>query len=143
VLGEVEHIFGDLHILDLVEILLLAADFIRITQRADQALVHRFGRDDVLAVGKHDPPDHDLVHLADHREGVVADLAASSARGMKSVIPTMAFNQMVDSCASRSICALIGREDVPQAGSMEIWVPRCNGEASCSADFASQGVTIP
>jgi hypothetical protein len=33
----------------------------------------------VLAVGQHDPPDGNLVHLADgladHREGVVADLA--------------------------------------------------------------------
>lgn len=49
------------------------------TQRADQTLVHRLEPDDVLAVGQHDAADRDLFHLADgladHREGVVADLA--------------------------------------------------------------------
>jgi hypothetical protein len=42
-------------------------------------LLQRLERDDVLAVGQHDPTDRDLVHLSDgfpdHREGVVADLA--------------------------------------------------------------------
>ena len=48
-------------------------------QRAHQALVERFQRDDVLAVGQHHAADRDLVHaadgFADHREGVMADLA--------------------------------------------------------------------
>jgi hypothetical protein len=41
-------------------------------------------RDDVLAVGQRDPPDRDLVHLADgladHREGVV--LATANVGGL-------------------------------------------------------------
>jgi hypothetical protein len=51
-------------------------------QSADQTLVHRLERDDVLAVGQHHPSDRDLVHLADglanHRESVVADLAVGT-----------------------------------------------------------------
>ena len=80
VLGEIEHVLGDFDVLDLVEILRLAAHLVGIAQqRADQPLLHRLERDDVLAVGQHHPADRDLVHLADgladHREGVVADLA--------------------------------------------------------------------
>src|SRR3569623_667826 len=48
-------------------------------QGPDQTLVPRLEGDDVLATGQHHPPDRDLVHLpdglADHREGVVPDLA--------------------------------------------------------------------
>jgi hypothetical protein len=67
-------------LLDILEILLLAANFVRIAQqRADEPLVERLERDDVLPVGQHYPPDGDLVHLADglpdHGEGVMADLA--------------------------------------------------------------------
>ena len=63
--------------------LLSPTDFVRIAQqRTDQALLQRFERDDVLAVGQHDAPDRDLVHLADgfpdHREGVVADFAVGT-----------------------------------------------------------------
>jgi hypothetical protein len=55
--------------------ILLAADFVGIAQqRADEALPHRLECDDVLAVGQHHAPDRDLVHLADHGEGVVSDL---------------------------------------------------------------------
>jgi hypothetical protein len=79
VLGEIKHVLGDFDVLDIVEILRLAAHFVRVAQqRADEAFVKRFEGDDVLAVGEHDPADRDLVHLAnglaDHREGVVADL---------------------------------------------------------------------
>ena len=56
------------------------ADLVWIAQqRAHQALVERLERDDVLAVGQHQTPDGDFVHLADRladdREGVMADLA--------------------------------------------------------------------
>ena len=79
-LGEIEHVLGDLDVLDVVEIFLLAAHLVRVAQqRAHQALAERLQRDDVLAVGQHHAADRDLVHgadgLADHREGVVADLA--------------------------------------------------------------------
>ena len=79
-LGEIQHVLGDLHVLDVVEIFLLAAHLVGVAQqRAHQALVERLQRDDVLAVGQHHAADRDLVHaadgFADHREGVVADLA--------------------------------------------------------------------
>ena len=59
------------------------ADFVGIAQqRSHQALVERFERDDVLAVGQHHAPDRDLVHLADgladDGEGVMSDLAVRS-----------------------------------------------------------------
>jgi hypothetical protein len=78
--GEVEHVLGDFDVLDLVEIFGRIADFVWIAQQgADQPLVHRLQSNDVLAVGQHQASDRDLVHLtdglADHREGVVADLA--------------------------------------------------------------------
>jgi hypothetical protein len=83
VLGEIKHVLGDFNVLDLVEIFLLAPNFIGLAQqRADQPLVERLERDDVLAISEHDPPNRDLVHLADgladHREGVVTDLAVGT-----------------------------------------------------------------
>ena len=59
------------------------AHFVGIAQqRSDQPLVERLERDDVLAVGQHHAADRDLVHLADgladHREGVVPDLAVGT-----------------------------------------------------------------
>ncbi|OIQ69600.1 hypothetical protein GALL_487970 [mine drainage metagenome] len=80
VLGEIQHIPGDLHVLDVVEILLFAAYLVRVAQqRAHQALAERLQRDDVFAVGQHHAPDRDLVHaangFADHRKGVMTDLA--------------------------------------------------------------------
>src|SRR5205823_2117610 len=48
-------------------------------QGAHQAALARFERNDVLAVGQHHAADRDFIHaaagLADHRIGVVADLA--------------------------------------------------------------------
>jgi len=38
----------------------------------------RLERDDVLAVGQQDATDRDLVHLADHRKGVVPHLGAGA-----------------------------------------------------------------
>ena len=78
--GEIEHVLGDFHVLDVVEIFGRIADFVGIAQqRSHQALVQRLERDDVLAVGQHHAADRDLVHLpdglADDGEGVVADLA--------------------------------------------------------------------
>src|ERR1700744_6508712 len=80
VLGEIEHVLRDVHVLDLVEIFIGAAHFVRVAQqRADQSFFHRLERDDVLAGGEHHAADRDLVHLTDgltdHREGVVADLS--------------------------------------------------------------------
>jgi hypothetical protein len=82
-LGEIEHVFHNFDVLDVVEVLRLAAHLIGIgQQRTDQPLLHRLERDDVLAVGEHDPADCDLVHLAeglaDRREGVVAYLAVGT-----------------------------------------------------------------
>ncbi len=79
-LGEIQHVLGDFHVLDVFEIFLLAAHFVGIAQqRAHQALVERFQRDDVFAVGQHDTADRDLVHaadsFADHRERIMTDLA--------------------------------------------------------------------
>ena len=58
----------------------LGTHFVGIAQqRAHQPLLQRLERDDVLAVGQHHAADRDLVHLADgladHRKGVVPDLA--------------------------------------------------------------------
>ena len=79
-LGEIQHILGDLHVLDLVEIIPLAAHLVGVTQqRSHQALAERFERDDMLAVGQHHAADRDLVHapdgFADHRKRIMADLA--------------------------------------------------------------------
>lgn len=50
VLGEIEHVLRDFDVLDLVEILLLGADFMEVArERADEPPVERFERDDVLA----------------------------------------------------------------------------------------------
>ena len=81
--GEIEHVLGDFDVLDLVEILVFGSDFVGVAQqRPHQPLVERLERDDVLTVGQHHATDRDLVHLADgfadHREGVVADLAVGS-----------------------------------------------------------------
>jgi hypothetical protein len=83
VLGQVQHVLGDFDVLDLVEILFLAARFVRVAQqRGQEPLLQRLERDDVLPVGQHDATDGDLVHLADglldHREGVVPDLAVGA-----------------------------------------------------------------
>ena len=80
VCGEIEHFLRDLDVLDIVEILVLVANFVRISQQhADKALSSRLERDDVLAVGQDDAGDRDLVHgadgLADHGVGIVTDLA--------------------------------------------------------------------
>jgi hypothetical protein len=65
--------------LDLVEIFVLGPHFVRVAQqRSNEALVERFERDDVLAVGQHHAADRHLVHLADgladHGKGIVSDL---------------------------------------------------------------------
>jgi hypothetical protein len=80
VLSEVEHVFGDFDGLDLVEVFVLGPHLVRIAQqRADQSLLQRLERNDVLAVGQDHAADSDLIHfpdgLADHGEGVVPDLA--------------------------------------------------------------------
>ena len=81
--GEVERVFGNFDILDLVEVLLLGADLVGVAQqRTDEPLLQRLERDDVLAVGENHAADRDLVHLPDglpdHREGVVTDLAVGT-----------------------------------------------------------------
>src|SRR5207244_1384857 len=44
---EVEHVLGDLHVLDLVEVLLLGADLVGVAQqRTDETLLQRLERDD-------------------------------------------------------------------------------------------------
>jgi hypothetical protein len=53
VLGDIEHVLGDLHVLDVIEILRRIAHLVRVAQQhAHQTFVTRFQRDDVLAVGQ-------------------------------------------------------------------------------------------
>src|SRR3984957_15226261 len=66
--------------MNFVEIFVLGSHFVWVAQqRTHEPLVQGLERDDVLAVDQHHPSDRDLVHLpdglADHREGVVPDLA--------------------------------------------------------------------
>src|SRR3954451_268216 len=53
--GKLNHVLGDLRALDVVEELVLVAQFVREAQRgAEQALAERLDRDDVLAIGEYD-----------------------------------------------------------------------------------------
>jgi hypothetical protein len=86
--GEIEHVLGDFDVLDVVEILLRIAHFIRISQqRPHQALVEWLERDDVFAVRQHHASDRDLVHFpngfANDREGVMANLAVRTCAAEK------------------------------------------------------------
>ena len=79
-LGEVEHVLRQLHVLDVVEILGFGPDLVWIAEQgADQTLLHRFESDDVLAAGQHHAADRDHVHAADRLPndgvGIVSDLA--------------------------------------------------------------------
>src|SRR3954468_23591093 len=52
-LGQVEHILRNFYVLDVVEVFLLVADFVRIAdQRPHKAFPQRLQADDVLAAGK-------------------------------------------------------------------------------------------
>lgn len=78
-LGQVEHVLGDLHVLYPVEVLLLVAHLVGIAQqRAHEAVGQRLERYDVLAAGEHHAADCDHVHAADRLaydcEGVVPHL---------------------------------------------------------------------
>ena len=78
--GELDHVFGDLRALDVLEIVFLVAQFVGVAQRgAEQALAERLDRHDVLAVGEHDPRQRDAVlvlhGIADHGKGLDGRLA--------------------------------------------------------------------
>src|SRR5476651_1713382 len=60
-LGEIEHVLCNLHILNLVEIFRLIANFVRIAQEhADQAFATRLQRDDMFSVREHDGRERNL-----------------------------------------------------------------------------------
>jgi hypothetical protein len=80
---QVHHVFGELHVGDVVEIFAGIPHFIRkAQQRPHQALAARRDGDHVLAAGQHDAADRDHLHLlydvADDHEGVLADIAVWS-----------------------------------------------------------------
>ena len=56
-LGEIQHVLGDLHLLDIVEVIGRLAHFIRIAeQQADQALVTRFQRNQFIQLARYGLP---------------------------------------------------------------------------------------
>ena len=62
VLGKIQHVLCDLHILNLIEIFRLIAHLIGVAQQhAHQALVARFERDHMLAAGEHHAGQRHLV----------------------------------------------------------------------------------
>src|SRR3954454_17599730 len=78
--GELNHVLGDLRALDVVEELVLVAQFVREAQRgAEQALAERLDRDDVLAIGEYDLGERDAIlvlhGVADHGESIDRGLA--------------------------------------------------------------------
>src|SRR6266487_6513203 len=78
--SQLQHVLGNLLVLDLVEILVLLANLVRVSQRhPEQAFAARLERDDVLARGENDSPErhHAFVadRLANDRERLLADLA--------------------------------------------------------------------
>jgi hypothetical protein len=109
--GQIQHVLGDFDILDLVKILVRAADLVRIAQqRSDEPLLQRLERDDVLAVRQHHATDRDLVHFADgfsdHGERIVADLAVGAkVIGTDQVarVDLRLFNELVDVIVGNSI----------------------------------------
>ena len=59
---EIEHVFRDFYILDIVEIFGRLTHFIRVAQQhAHQSLVAGFQRNDMLAVRQHDAGNRDFV----------------------------------------------------------------------------------
>jgi len=77
---EIEHVLGDLDVLDVVEIIRRIPNFVRVSQQHDhQAVLAGFKRDDVFAAGENDAGQRHLVERADgfahHRVGIMADLA--------------------------------------------------------------------
>ena len=77
--GEVEHVLGDFHVLDVVKIGGGIPNLVGLAQHAHKPLVARFKRDDVLTVGQHDAADGDLIKrsdgVPDDGVGIVACLA--------------------------------------------------------------------
>src|SRR6478735_2785793 len=78
--GELHHVLGDLRTLDVVEELVLVAQFVGEAQRgAEQTLAERLDRDDVLAVGEHDLGERDAIlvlhGVADHGKSIDRGLA--------------------------------------------------------------------
>jgi hypothetical protein len=79
-LRQIEHVFCDFHVLDLVEVFLLVPDFVGVPQESPhEAFVEGLQADDVLAARRDDATDGYLIHAADgfpdHRKSVVTNFA--------------------------------------------------------------------
>ena len=79
-LGAIEHVLRQFHVLDIIEILGFGSHLVGVAQKhANEALPHRFECDDVLAASQHYAADCDHVHVADRLPddgiGVVSNLA--------------------------------------------------------------------
>ena len=77
---QLQHVLRNFLILDIVEILVLFADLVRISQRdAEEPFAARFQGDDVLALGEDNPAERNHAfladRLADYRECLLADFA--------------------------------------------------------------------
>src|SRR5262249_32651012 len=81
--GKFQHVFWDFFIRNVLEIFILFAHLVGITQRnPEKALAARFERDDVLAGGEDNPPERHHAFLADrltnNSERLLADFAVRS-----------------------------------------------------------------
>ena len=78
--GQLQHVFWNLFIRNIIEVFIFFADLIRVTQRhPEKPLTARFECADMLARGEDNPPERHHSFLADcfadDRECLLADLA--------------------------------------------------------------------